>query len=486
MVGIKEYRGYQPAVIIGMSIGLIILFSSTLSVKWDISIVAGLVFCLSGILFVKQIETIAYASFIFFLPFQLGKSFFYSPYEGGGHELRINLSEIFFALLLVFWVRDILQKNQKFNKIDKRLLISGSLFLLISLLSLARALNVMLGVFELVRSVIAFLIFIYIASYVNSEKKLIRTITLLLYGAIIQIGSGLYQWIFEKDIGLYLFGEMGLSPDPWAEESIVRVGGLLGHPNAFATYLILTLPFSLFFFTREKNTLLKIGTFALMNVGILVLIATHSRGAWSGFGIGSIISFILFLLYAKNKGIKRLPVIVGLTATLLIVGSISAEVIYKRFTLDDSGSAMSRVTMAVDAWEIIQDNPLLGIGINNYSLAVPIYDITGIHREWHATTVHNLLLLIAAESGIFAFSAFVLFWIFILKKTYTLMKTPDPTYFILSIAVTLSLTSFFIVDLVDPSYRFYPVVQREIWLIAGLVAAANRLAIRPVDEKATI
>jgi hypothetical protein len=88
--------------------------------------------------------------------------------------------------------------------------------------------------------------------------------------------------LFERDIGLRLFGEMGLVPEAWGESSIVRVGGLLGHPNAFATYLVMTLPLSIVLWTKEHNILTRLVTFFLFMIGVAVLLATDPAGVGSG------------------------------------------------------------------------------------------------------------------------------------------------------------------------------------------------------------
>lgn len=475
MINNPTWSKHALNTIIGVCFGIIILIGLYQPTKWSFAILICILFFMLGMIFLTHIENIIYALFIFFIPLQLGKSFFYIPYAGGGHDLRINLPEIFFLMLLVFWIIDLLRNKRIVNKIDYSLLISGSLFLLLSLLSLSSAKDVSTGIFELIRGVTAFLIFIYIAHYVDTEKKLKMTMGLLLCGAAVQIGIGLVQWIIERDLGLEFFGEMGLSPDSWAEESTIRVGGLLGHPNAFATYLTMTLPFCLFFLESLQRKTTRVASFVLLCSGCVVLLATKSRGAWLGFGISALCAFIFFIFRAKRVHIRRFGVITVVIISLLVGSIVSQDVIKKRLFIDDKGSAASRVPMMIDALEVIRNNPFMGIGLNNYSLVISKYDVTGIHKEWVAMPVHNLFLLIAAETGIMSLLVFMAFWAIILQKVYALSKINNKKTFILSIAFLISLTSFFIIHQVDPTYRFYPSIQREIWLIAGLVVSSNRI-----------
>lgn len=473
MINNSTWDKHALNTLIGIVIGITILIGLYQPAKWSYSLLIGIFISMLGMIFVRHLENIVYALFIFFIPLQLGKSFFYAPYGGGGHELRINLPEIFFLILIVFRMIDLLRNKRIVNKIDYSLLISGSLFLLLSLLSLSNAINLLHGIYELIRAVIVFFIFIYISHYVDTENRLKMTIALLLCGAAVQIGFGMGQWIFERNLGLPFFGEM-MFPDSWVEESFIRVGGLLGHPNAFATYLTMVLPFCLFFLVNAQRKTTRVASFVLFCLGCIVLLATKSRGAWLGFGISALCAFILFIFRAKRVHIRRFGVITVVIISLLVGGTVSHDVIKKRFFIDDKGSAASRIPMMMDALEVIKNNPLIGIGLNNYVLAISKYDITGIHKGF-VQPVHNLFLLIAAETGIMSFFVFILFWAIILRKVYMLSKINNIKTFVLALSLFISIISFFIIHQVDSNYRPYPSIQRVIWLLAGLVVSSNQI-----------
>jgi O-antigen ligase len=472
---------YIPPIVIGSGLGFVILLSISFPDRWKIATLSGVFFVLIGLSFFKHLEEILYACFVIFLPLQLGKSFFYVPYLGGGNELRINLPEIFFAILIMGWLAGLI-RTQKGNIIDRKLLICSGLFLFISFLSLGRAVNISLGVFELFRSLIAFLIFIFIAYYVDSEKKLNQTIIFLLLGSLPQICSGLYQWLFQKDLGLYFFGEFGLAREAWAESPLVRVGGLIGHPNAFATYLLLTLPFCIIYCFRGRRLLKRAACFSLLVIGTYTLISTQSRAGWLGFTVAVVVTSIIFIVSKRWHTMRLWPITIGILIFFIIIGTSSYGIIENRINLDDRGAFAGRFPMMIDALNIIEKNPLLGIGMNNYALVIGKYDTTGIHREWVATPVHNLYLLIGAESGLFAMFAFISFWVLILWKVRKLFSLHNKNYFLLGLAFTMSLVAFLIISQAHPNYRFYPAIQREIWLIAGLVVAAYNLARKDTDQ----
>ena len=474
MTGLTVRQQVFCSALLGILIGGIILVALSLPTKWAAAILAASAGALILISFAGQIEKVAFACFVFFLPIELGKSFFYMPYAGGGHELRISISQIFFLVLLPFWVARIIRHGWR-GRINSWLLVSGIVFLLTSILSLSKATNVSLGIFELIRAGFAFLVFLVVVSYVDNKLTLKQTIVILLLGCLPQLGIGIYQWLFERDIGLRLFGEMGLVPEAWGESSIVRVGGLLGHPNAFATYLVMTLPLSIVLWTKEHKILTRLVAFFLFMIGVAVLLATGSRGGWVGFGLATLAAFSALMFYGKRVHLKRWRVVSLMILCLLCITVAGYPVIEKRFLVDDRGSAASRIPMMFDAGNVIFDNPLLGVGINNYSLSVGKYDVTGIHQAWEAAPVHNLFLLIGAESGVIAMLSFIVFWIVIARHVGNLIRSGEREAFLLGVALMMSLVGFFVIHQVDPNYRFYPSIQRELWLIGGMALAAAKL-----------
>lgn len=474
---LTRFTEKAPFVIAGFCVGVAVLIGVALPLRWGAAIVGGLLVISSALIFAGRLEKIAYGCFVFLLPIQLGKSFFYVPYSGGGHDLRINLPEIFFVVLLVyFFARK--ARTGLLSAISRRMLLAAMVFLIWSTLSLSQAQDVSLGLFELVRAITVFLMFAYVAHYIDDRSKLSLTILLLLFAMAIQTGVGLCQLGLNSNIGLPRFGEMEMSQELRAEEAITRVGGLLGHPNAFASYLLMTIPLCFALYKRNERRIVKMARLSMFALGIAALVGTQSRGAWVAFGVALFVGLILFLGKKNVFGGGGWAIGTAIFVSFLFVAVLFYGTIKTRVTLYDRESAASRIPMMVDALNVIENNPLLGVGMNNYALVVPKYDVTGIHRAWQATTVHNLFLLITAESGIVAGVAFSSFWILVLIQAWRLIRLQDSAYVSLGIVLFMSVTAFIVAHQVDPNYRFYPAVQRQIWVIAGIVAAATRISDR--------
>jgi O-antigen ligase len=464
----------------GVLIGSALIGACNFPQRWFYAAVAGMVFLSILMISIDHIEKFLFFLFVFSLSIELGASFFYEPYSGGGHELRLSLSDIFFVMLLASWRRATINRN-KADKLDKKLYLTIAIFIILSILSLFAAKDIPLGVFELTRFIKVILIFSFFAYYIDSQNKLNTAISISLIALLPQLLIGAFQWIFDKGLGLGFLGEMSMRSNEWSSVPLVRVGGLIGHPNAFATYLTITLPLSLYMFVRDKKPLRRIFYITLLISGTSIIIATQSRSAWVACCLGFTMVFATFMTRAKRYRINRLVIVFCTLASIGILGSLSYKVINKRILLDDKRSAASRIPMMIDSLNMIKHNPLLGVGINNYTLAIPSYDVTGIHHIWTDTVVHNLFLLVAAESGIISSICFIVIWIVVMRIVAKILGRPRKEQFVLGLSFLFSITSFLVISMVDPNYRFYPAVQRQLWFVVGLILAANRLFVRKAE-----
>jgi O-antigen ligase len=107
---------------------------------------------------------------------------------------------------------------------------------------------------------------------------------------------------------------------------------------------------------------------------------------------------------------------------------------------------------------MFKDHPLLGVGLNNFTVAMDEYgQVSGWTR--FLQPVHNVYLLVAAETGLVGFIAFIglLFIVFcslIKKRNYLLL---------------ISMTQITLLCLFD--HYFFTLQQTDLlfWLIVGLV-----------------
>ncbi len=178
--------------------------------------------------------------------------------------------------------------------------------------------------------------------------------------------------------------------------------------NALGTALLIPLLLGMGLFLRSQSAwryLLAAGCEVL----ILGLTLTTSRGAWlgAGFGIICVLWLTRFRLASRDTLVL---VAVGVVAVVLIAQERTDPVLVRRAdTMVDQ--YQGRIALAKTAGAIFADHPLLGTGLNTFSLLHDQYKFEG-DVDTVPPYAHNIFLNMAAEGGLLGLAAFlaVLVW----------------------------------------------------------------------------
>ncbi|HEB14077.1 MAG TPA: O-antigen ligase domain-containing protein [candidate division WWE3 bacterium] len=196
----------------------------------------------------------------------------------------------------------------------------------------------------------------------------------------------LFQFILQRNVfGYWFLGEPILSPSLPNVATIglfgrefMRSYGTFPHPNVLGGVLSIILVWFL------ASKLWKASLAGA--VGALV--------SFSRTGLVSLVGGILGLFAAKGLGL----------------------VLFNYPSFINSYSVSRRVELLEKAWEMFKPAPFTGVGLGNFTKALPDF---GVPADITLTIqpVHNIFALVAAESGIFAFLAFLSIFAFSLYKT---------------------------------------------------------------------
>jgi O-antigen ligase len=176
-------------------------------------------------------------------------------------------------------------------------------------------------------------------------------------------------------------------------------------------------------------------------------------------------------LIARISGRARLLATIGLA--ILAVALYGA--IHFRLTMDDRGSAAARGPLNWLAVSMIQDNPLLGVGANNFSVAMQPYVSHGFFGEF-LYTVHNRYLLIWSETGVVGLITYLWFLIATLQMGWRSWRRRDLILSPLALACTAALGAFMF-HMFWEAFRGLAVLQMSI-VLAALLAVLDRLTAR--------
>ena len=140
----------------------------------------------------------------------------------------------------------------------------------------------------------------------------------------------------------------------------------------------------------------SIALVALLGAAILL---TFTRNAYVGF----FAAVVAFLAIRRPRWLAAVPVVAGLIY-LAAPAAIRARILS---TFDPSDPTnRDRIDMAIAGFRMIRDYPVFGVGLGLVKPYYPLYRVPTAVR-WRVPHLHDNLLQIAAESGLFAAAAYV-------------------------------------------------------------------------------
>lgn len=234
---------------------------------------------------------------------------------------------------------------------------------------------------------------------------------------VIQSSIAVGQFALQRDLGLSWLGEPALDPQLSGTcvlfargRRLLRAYGLGGHPNllgALLSVLLLLLVDDVAEARRWRQAWLTL----VASAGLLGLLTTFSRSAWLAFGAGMLcwlarktnespgvgqqlksLSFDRIPELWRRYAQFILPSILALTFLLLFHDLVASRFLQLETPIE-ARSIDDRQVDANLALILVKQHPWTGVGVQNYLPAVRAI-------EPDSRTVHNVLLLAAAELGL--------------------------------------------------------------------------------------
>jgi O-antigen ligase len=175
----------------------------------------------------------------------------------------------------------------------------------------------------------------------------------------------------------------------------LRAYGTFPHPNLLGGWtLALMAPLLASILSSPKIRILPI---ILFDAGLAILALTFSRAAWLGMGA---LSGLLLVHYKRLERKSLLALFFsGLLCLALIfipLRSLVATRLETPQVQTEQVSSFTRWWLVERTWEIIQQHPILGVGIGSFPLALSQH----VARFYDIEPVHNIPLLAWSELGI--------------------------------------------------------------------------------------
>lgn len=297
----------------------------------------------------------------------------------------------------------------------------------------------------------AVLMFIVIVNAVRTERRL-RALLLLSLGSGLLMSAGALSdfWSGRLTVEGYRVGG--------------QLGGIFGNPNDMALHLVTMLPIAAALAFGSRGTLKK----SLYIVCVLMLVAgiavTFSRGGFLAMAASLLV--LAWMIGRRN----RFAVVAGfcmlvVSFFVLAPGNYTSRIfsIFDR-SLDAYGSADARQALLMRSIVVAVRNPLLGVGMGNFSLVSIRGQVT-----------HNAYTQVAAEMGA---AALVLYFLFIATPLRNLRRIARETFdarrssrfYYLSVGILASLVAYMVASFFASVAYYW-----NVYYLVGYAVCLHRL-----------
>ncbi len=338
------------------------------------------------------------------------------------------------------------------------------LLILISILSFVNSINLhssMQGIVKLLKY--GFLIAI-LGREVKDKEHFKKIILSSIFGLFIGSLDGVYQLIFGVD----LFRHRPYD----AVIGLARLKGAFPHTNIYAGYLALFLPLcaGLFLYFSKGKSRVYFGIVSA--VALFCLIFTFCRSAVLGFWLAMLIIGII----KKDKLVVALLIVVVLIAPFLAPKGI------RDWSKNTSSVAelllnKSRFVLFETSFNMIKHHPLLGVGVNTYSLNYQKYKLHDTSEDtantmWYA---HNSFLQMASEIGIIGLLVFLYLLAKLTKYWWVFYREINDNFEkIASLGIFMGIFAFLIHGLTETNL-YYPKIATLFWFQVGFLVSLLNL-----------
>ena len=412
----------------------------------------------------KLISLILMVTPLIIFPFSINGDYFYLP------------KLIFVGILFLFMVLiHILSPERKKIKLDliTKLIILYFIFVIISTIFSVDPMESVFGARKREEGLITIFLylglFLFTKTYYKFDKKhlygfFITSILVCIYG-------------FLQFFGLDFIPRDIIRNAPiWND----RIFSTIGNPNFLGSYLILSLPVSMYIYLKNNKKYILFINVLLFSI----LIITRTRSAWLAF----IFILFMFLIYVKKnpKFFRSFVVLISVFTISFVILNINKDQEYlsrfksikedvnlikektinqKEKDLSYLRAGSSRIYVWEKSFELILERPLFGYGLEKLKKVIiekyyfEMIDTFGGIQPFDRA--HNEYLHIAVSTGLPSLFCYLLFLFLSLKKGFQRLKK-EKYYFPILVAICAYLIqAFFNISVVSVAYIY--------WIFLGLL-----------------
>lgn len=411
------------------------------------------------------------------LTFMLHKSFSTQDLQlsGGAPSIYISTFDAMLLLLYAVWISEGTFAADVRAAWQRRILwvpLIGASFLVPSLLVATSGLH---SASEFFRMGWMYLLFFYVAVRVRTRRHIWAVLGGLAVFACIEFVVVVLQWKTGGVLGLSFLGVPTQLGERVTDSSVIgRPFGTIIHPVFMGAVMASLALVALALGCTLRRSLTKVAALALVPVCVLPLYLAHTRAALVAFALVALVVVAVALAqhYVEGKTVGKI-ILVLLVGVVLFWPQLSDKFVENFATGHFSEEVDSRRELNDLAGRMIDDHPVLGVGLNNFEVVMGPYEKYGI--IFFGNPVHNLYLLYLSETGAVGFVGVVIVGVGLYNVAIRLARAPDRLLGGIGLGVSAAMGFLMVEELLGFSLR-QDIPLALYWLLAGLAVAGARMA----------
>jgi hypothetical protein len=262
--------------------------------------------------------------------------------------------------------------------------------------------------------------------------------------------------------------------DPKFAEFLGRGRGPLLNPAANGILLTLALCCGIMPLLRYQG-IQQLTVLATVPIYFVGLVCTMTRSVWLGCAVAAVSIIVAFVPTRWRLAMAMSVLGCGSLALLVDVKSLLTFKRDRNVTVEQMGeSANLRPILAIVAWKMFQDRPLLGCGTNQYLENAKNYlsdrNTNSPLEKVRPYVQHNMFLALLVENGLIAFIPFCSLLVCWTRWSWRLWKSKQLALEYRQLGlVSLGLLSAYIVNGMFHDVLIFPMINMYMFFVAGTV-----------------
>jgi len=346
------------------------------------------------------------------------------------------------------------------------------------------------GILSVLRYGFLLIFLILIVNLINNERILEKTLKIYLISGVIVSLIGIFQlvaYITGVELLRYLtdFFSTGwqgttLVPQHLGEITLPRIMGPNNEPKMFSNTLVAIIPFTFMALMHNWTILRRKTLWFILLLQVPALFLTFSASGWVAIMI-SLLFLSLYLSKISKKNLLRYIILLSLPlfSMLFILQKVKVPILsglyfnLYRIIHYLSPTNVGQVGPMIAGLEMFKENPILGVGIGNFSFHYPNYNVLNLPQVDYAALASNEYISILAETGLLGAISWLpfIFTIFKFIKESKLKSFKQSKHFLYSVFIT-SLAAT--IGCWSQLWATYGIFNPHIWFPLALAVAARR------------